>query len=30
VSHDRFIQVEQAEYPVTILCRVLHLARSGY
>jgi len=30
VSHYRFIQVEQAEYPVTILCRVLHIARSGY
>jgi len=30
VSHYRFIQVEKAEYPVTILCRVLHIARSGY
>jgi len=30
VSHYRFIQAERANYPVTIRCRVLHLARSGY
>jgi len=30
VSRYRFIQAEQAKYPVTILCRVLHIARSGY
>jgi len=30
VSHYRFIHAERANYPVTILCRVLHIARSGY
>jgi len=30
VSRYRFIQAEQANYPVTILCRVLDIARSGY
>ncbi len=30
MSRYRFIQAEKAAYPVTILCRVLHIARSGY
>ena len=30
MSHYRFIRAERAAYPVTILCRVLHIARSGY
>ncbi len=30
MSHYRFIQAEWANYSVTILCRVLHIARSGY
>ncbi len=30
MSRYRFIQAERANYPVTILCRVLHIARSGY
>jgi len=30
VSRYRFIQAEQATYPVTLLCRVLGVARSGY
>ncbi len=30
MSRYRFIQAEKAEYPVTVLCRVLQVARSGY
>ena len=30
MSRYRFIQAEQATYPVTILCRVLGVARSAY
>ncbi len=30
MSRYRFIQAEQANHPVTILCRVLRVARSGY
>ena len=30
MSRYRFIRAEKAAYPVTILCRVLHIARSGY
>ena len=30
MSRYRFIQAEKAAYPVTILCGVLHIARSGY
>ena len=30
MSRYRLIQAEQAEYPVTVLCRVLGVARSGY
>jgi putative transposase len=30
MSRYRFIQVEQATYPVTLLCRVLGVARSAY
>jgi len=30
VSRYRFIQAEQANYPVTLLCRVLAVARSAY
>ncbi|WP_369369108.1 hypothetical protein AB5L52_45315 (plasmid) [Streptomyces sp. CG4] len=26
----RFIHAEKANYPVTLLCRVLHVARSSY
>ena len=30
MSHYRFIHAERAIYPITILCRVLHVARSAY
>ncbi len=30
MSHYRFIHEEQAAYPVTLLCRVLRVARSAY
>lgn len=30
MSQYRFIQAEQAAYPVTVLCRVLGVARSGF
>jgi len=30
VSRYRFIHAERATYPITILCRVLHVARSAY
>jgi transposase InsO family protein len=30
VSRYRFIQAEQATYPIATLCRVLRVARSGY
>jgi len=30
VSRYRFILVERATYPITMLCRVLHVSRSGY
>jgi len=30
MSRYRFIQVEKAEYPVTLLCRVLQVTRSAY
>ena len=30
MSRYRLVQAEKAEYPVTILCRVLQIARSGY
>ncbi len=30
MSHYRFIRAEQAVYPVTTLCHVLAVARSGY
>jgi len=30
VNHYRFIRAERATYPITILCRVLHVARSAY
>jgi len=30
VSRYRFIAVEKAKYPVALLCRVLHVASSGY
>jgi len=30
VSRYRFILVERATYPITLLCRVLHVSRSGY
>ena len=30
MSRYRFVQAEKADYPVTILCRVLQVARSGY
>ena len=30
MSRYRFVQAEKAAYPVTVLCRVLHVARSAY
>jgi len=30
VNHYRFIRAERATYPITLLCRVLHVARSAY
>jgi len=30
VNHYRFIRAERATYPITILCRVLYVARSAY
>lgn len=30
MSHYRFILAEQASYPITVLCRTLGVARSGY
>lgn len=30
MSRYRFIDAEQAHYPVTLLCRVLSVVRSGY
>jgi len=30
VSRYRFISAERAHYPITILCRVLDVGRSGY
>ena len=30
MNHYRFIRAERATYPITILCRVLHVARSAY
>jgi len=30
VSRHRFIQEKRADYPITVLCRALHVARSGY
>ncbi|MDP9375452.1 MAG: IS3 family transposase, partial [Chloroflexota bacterium] len=30
MSRYRFVQAEKAEYPVTVLCRVLQITRSGY
>ena len=30
MNHYRFIRAERATYPITLLCRVLHVARSAY
>ncbi len=30
MSHYRFIQAEQATYPIIVLCRALRVARSAY
>ncbi len=30
MSHYRFIHAERATYPITLLCRVLRVARSAY